>query len=90
MRSTSQATKAEARKSMADTQEELLALLDSKDKNNEDGNLKDFVYEIAKVGYSPKGFGSGHANGYQPYGRWVANAIQEQIDVYGVVAANTW
>jgi hypothetical protein len=80
-------TKADARQSMADTEAELQALLDSKDKDNEDGNLKEFVYDLASIGYSPKGFGSGHANGYQPYGRWVANAIQEQIDVYGDAAA---
>jgi hypothetical protein len=67
--------------------EECLAILDEKDKNNETGNLKDFVYDLASIGFSPKGFGSGHANGYQAYGRWVANAIQGQIDVYGAVAA---
>jgi len=62
-------TKIVARSSMDATRDELLALLDSKDKNDENGSLKAFVYELASIGYSPKGFGSGHANGYQPYGK---------------------
>ena len=79
--------KAAARQSMADTQAELNQLLDDNNKNDEANTLKEFVYDLASIGYSPKGFGSGHADGYQPYGRWVANAIGEQIAVFGDDAA---
>jgi hypothetical protein len=79
--------KTEARASMDATRDDLLALLDSKHKNDENGSLESFVYDLASIGYSPKGFGSGHAAGYQPYGKQVAYAIQEQIDVFGDDAA---
>jgi hypothetical protein len=90
MRAELAATKAEARASMEATETELLDLLNGKGKNDEDGNLRSFVYDLASIGYSPKGFGHHHADGYQPYARWVANSIQEQIDVFGDDAAALW
>ena len=75
MRAELAATKADARASMEATEEELLALLNSKGKNDETGNLKTFVYDLASIGYQPKGFGHHHADGFQPYARWVANSI---------------
>ena len=90
MRAELAATKADARQSMADTEQELLDLLNSKGKNDETGNLKTFVYDLASIGYQPKGFGHHHTDGFQPYARWVANSIQEQIDVFGHAAAAAW
>jgi len=87
MRAELAADKAAARQSMADTQDEMNALLDANNKNDEANTLKEFVYDLASIGYSPKGFGSGHSNGYQPYARWVANDLGEQIAVFGDDAA---
>ena len=65
-------------KLVEDTIEELAGQL-----TDENAELKKFVYDLATIQYSPKGNGASHANGYQPYGKWVANRITKNISTYG-------
>ena len=65
-------------KKVEDTIEELAGQL-----TDENAELKKFVYDLATIQYSPKGNGDSHANGYQPYGKWVVNRLNKNISVYG-------
>ena len=43
------------------------------------GNLKDFIYDLAVIRFNPNDSGNGHSNGVQPYGEWVARRISDNI-----------
>ena len=43
------------------------------------GNLKDFIYDLAVIRFNPNDSGDGHSNGVQPYGEWVARRISDNI-----------
>ena len=56
---------------------------------DENAELKNFVYDLATIRFSPKGNGASHANGYQPYGKWVSNRITKNIRKYGDASLDT-
>ena len=55
----------------------------SPDKNAEVGNLEQFIYDTAVIRFNPNVNGEAHADGVQPYGKWVGNKIAGDISVYG-------
>jgi hypothetical protein len=75
-------TVADSRDTVIASIDEKTAFLDSKNKNDEAGTLEDYVYDLANISYHPTGYGNQHANGFQPYAKWVANDLQAQIDVF--------
>ena len=56
----------------------------SPDKNAEVGNLEQFIYDTAVIRFNPNVNGEAHADGVQPYAKWVGNQIADNIAVYGI------
>ena len=72
------------------TRQELGDLVDAKNQyleenhaSDEGATLEQFVYELTDVSYNPNASGLGHGNGYQPYAKWVANELYDQIAIFG-------
>ena len=79
-----------ARQSVDATAETKTASLAEKGAYDPAGILEKFVYDLASSQYNPNAHGAAHGNGYQPYAKWVANNLGDQISVFGVDIAATF
>ena len=71
-------------KAVADLKAEIERLSPgSPDHAGEIGNLEQFIYDTAVIRFNPNVNGEAHADGVQPYGKWVGNKIAGDISVYG-------
>ena len=71
-------------RAVADLKDEIERLSPgSPDKNAEVGNLEQFIYDTAVIRFNPNVNGEAHADGVQPYAKWVGNQIAGDISVYG-------
>ena len=71
-------------KAIADLKAEIERLSPgSPDHAGEIGNLEQFIYDTAVIRFNPNVNGEAHADGVQPYGKWVGNKIAGDISVYG-------
>jgi hypothetical protein len=76
--------RARGAKAIADLKAEIERLSpQSPDKNAEVGNLEQFIYDTAVIRFNPNVNGEAHADGVQPYGKWVGNQISDNIAIYG-------
>ena len=76
--------RARGAKAIADLKAEIDRLSpQSPDKNAEVGNLEQFIYDTAVIRFNPNVNGEAHADGVQPYGKWVGNQISDNIAIYG-------
>ena len=62
---------------------EIDGLKESYDTVAEVDALEDFIYDLADIRPNPNGYGRSHADGVQPYGRWVANRLEQSIANFG-------
>ena len=76
--------RARGAKAIADLKAEIERLSpQSPDKNAEVGNLEQFIYDTAVIRFNPNVNGEAHADGVQPYAKWVGNQISDNIAIYG-------
>ena len=76
--------RARGAKAIADLKAEIDRLSpQSPDKNAEVGNLEQFIYDTAVIRFNPNVSGEAHADGVQPYAKWVGNQISDNIAIYG-------
>ena len=52
--------------------------------------LKKFIYDLAAIRFNPSGYGRSHADGVQPYGRWVANRLEQTVADFGKTAISNF
>lgn len=79
-----------ARQSVDATVNAKTAFLADKGADDPAGVLEQFVYDLAAIQFNPNASGAAHGNGYQPYAKWVANNLGDQISVFGVDIAATF
>ena len=76
--------RARGAKAIADLKAEIDRLSpQSPGKNQEVKNLEQFIYDTAVIRFNPNVNGEAHADGVQPYAKWVGNQISDNIAVYG-------
>ena len=83
--------RARGAKAIADLKAEIDRLSpQSPDKNAEVGNLEQFIYDTAVIRFNPNVNGEAHADGVQPYAKWVGNQIADNIAIYGTDTMRTF
>ena len=75
---------------MDELRETVIKLGEGKAQSDEVSNLKAFIYDLAAIRFNPNVNGQAHGDGVQPYGKWVAKRIEQDIGVYGVETLKTF
>ena len=65
-------------------------LKETYDTVNEVEALENFIYDLADIRPNPNGYGRSHADGVQPYGRWVADRLEQSVANFGQEALSAF